>query len=261
MDELGLERRERDGHGRGHGRLEGRQGHGHRDAGGKSASVEVTVEAQDPYAELDALAKAHASDLEDGTYTVSTVLKDGHGPGRGGRFREGRRERAAVVVERDEGAAVDGFARLEGLRDAEEREFRQGAGCEGRQGRERFERAAVRAELLPFAEVGGGQERIGVQTGVRALPVHGAGREGRQGRERFERADLHRQRVPFPAVDVQNGRPAVEVGDGLVPSLVHAVARACAVARVRQSGHDRRRGDDAGVRRLVEGHGAFRGLH
>ena len=153
-----------------------------------------------------------------------------------------------MVVERDEGAAVDGFARLEGLRDAEEREFRQGAGCEGRQGRERFERAAVRAELLPFAEVGGGQERIGVQTGVRALPVHGAGREGRQGRERFERADLHRQRVPFPAVDVQNGRPAVEVGDGLVPSLVRAVARACAVARVRQSGHDRRRGDDAGVR-------------
>ena len=46
-------------------------------AGGKSASVEVTVEAQDPYAELDALAKAHASDLEDGTYTVSTKLKDG----------------------------------------------------------------------------------------------------------------------------------------------------------------------------------------
>ena len=46
-------------------------------AGGVSASVEVTVEAQDPYAELDALAKAHASDLEDGTYTVSTVLKDG----------------------------------------------------------------------------------------------------------------------------------------------------------------------------------------
>ena len=46
-------------------------------AGGKSASVEVTVEAQDPYAELDALAKAHASDLEDGTYAVSTALKDG----------------------------------------------------------------------------------------------------------------------------------------------------------------------------------------
>ena len=46
-------------------------------AGGKSASVEVTVEAQDPYAELDALAKAHASDLEDGTYAVSTKLKDG----------------------------------------------------------------------------------------------------------------------------------------------------------------------------------------
>ena len=46
-------------------------------AGGKSASVQVTVEAQDPYAELDALAKAHASDLEDGTYTVSTALKDG----------------------------------------------------------------------------------------------------------------------------------------------------------------------------------------
>ena len=46
-------------------------------AGGVSASVEVTVEAQDPYAELDALAKAHASDLEDGTYAVSTKLKDG----------------------------------------------------------------------------------------------------------------------------------------------------------------------------------------
>ena len=35
-----------------------------------SASVEITVEAQDPYAELDALAKAHASDLEDGTYSA-----------------------------------------------------------------------------------------------------------------------------------------------------------------------------------------------
>lgn len=47
-------------------------------AGGKSASVQVTVSApQDPYAQLDALAKAHASDLADGTYTVSTVLKDG----------------------------------------------------------------------------------------------------------------------------------------------------------------------------------------
>ncbi|WP_425622811.1 RICIN domain-containing protein [Bifidobacterium adolescentis] len=46
-------------------------------AGGKSASVEVTVEAQNPYAELDALAKAHASDLADGTYVVSTALKDG----------------------------------------------------------------------------------------------------------------------------------------------------------------------------------------
>ena len=33
MDELGLERRERDGHGRGHRRVEGRQGHGHRDRG------------------------------------------------------------------------------------------------------------------------------------------------------------------------------------------------------------------------------------
>ena len=31
MDKLGLERRERDGHGRGHRRVEGRQGHGHRD--------------------------------------------------------------------------------------------------------------------------------------------------------------------------------------------------------------------------------------
>ena len=47
-------------------------------AGGKSASVQVTVSApQDPYAQLDALAKAHASDLADGTYTVSTALKDG----------------------------------------------------------------------------------------------------------------------------------------------------------------------------------------
>ena len=47
-------------------------------AGGKSTSVQVTVSApQDPYAQLDALAKAHASDLADGTYTVSTALKDG----------------------------------------------------------------------------------------------------------------------------------------------------------------------------------------
>ena len=86
-------------------------------AGGKSASVEVTVEAQDPYAELDALAKAHASDLEDGTYTVSTALKDGMVLDVADGSDEGRRERAAVVVERDEGAAVDGFARLEGLRE------------------------------------------------------------------------------------------------------------------------------------------------
>ena len=47
-------------------------------AGGKSASVTVTVSGpQDPYKELEALAKAHASDLADGTYTVSTALKDG----------------------------------------------------------------------------------------------------------------------------------------------------------------------------------------
>ncbi len=47
-------------------------------AGGKSASVTVTVSSpQDPYEELDALAKAHASDLADGEYVVSTALKDG----------------------------------------------------------------------------------------------------------------------------------------------------------------------------------------
>ena len=47
-------------------------------AGGKSASVQVTVTGvPDPYEELDALAKAHASDLADGEYVVSTALKDG----------------------------------------------------------------------------------------------------------------------------------------------------------------------------------------
>ena len=47
-------------------------------AGGKSASVTVTVSGpQDPYKELDALAKAHASDLADGTYVVSTSLSSG----------------------------------------------------------------------------------------------------------------------------------------------------------------------------------------
>ena len=47
-------------------------------AGGKSASVTVTVSGpQDPYAQVDALAKAHASDLADGEYVVSTALKDG----------------------------------------------------------------------------------------------------------------------------------------------------------------------------------------
>lgn len=64
-----------------------------------------------------------------------------------------------------------------------------------------------------------------------------------------------------PAVEVQAGRTVPEIRDGLVPSLVHAGARARAVARVRQSGHDRRHGDDAGVRRLVEGHGSRGGLH
>ena len=47
-------------------------------AGGKSASVTVTVSGpQDPYAQVDALAKAHASDLADGTYVVSTSLSSG----------------------------------------------------------------------------------------------------------------------------------------------------------------------------------------
>jgi hypothetical protein len=67
--------------------------------------------------------------------------------------------------------------------------------------------------------------------------------------------------VPEPAVVVQAGRTVPEIRDGLVPSLVRAGARARAVARVRQSGHDRRHGDDAGVRRLVEGHGSRGGLH
>ena len=41
---------------------------------GKSDTV---APPQDPYKELDALAKAHASDLADGTYVVSSALKDG----------------------------------------------------------------------------------------------------------------------------------------------------------------------------------------
>lgn len=59
---------------------------------------------------------------------------------------------------------------------------------------------------------------------------------------------------------VQVEGAAEEVRDGVVPSVLRAVARARAVARVRQSGLHRRHGDDGGLRRLVEGHGALRGL-
>jgi len=61
-------------------------------------------------------------------------------------------------------------------------------------------------------------------------------------------------------VGVQVEGAAEEVRDGVVPSVLRAVARARAVARVRQSGLHRRHGDDGGLRRLVEGHGALRGL-
>ncbi len=46
----------------------------------------------------------------------------------------------------------------------------------------------------------------------------------------------------------------------MVQAVVRSVARASAVARVWDPGLDRRYGDDEGVRRLVEGLGAFCGL-
>ena len=109
--------------------------------------------------------------------------------------------------------------------------------------------------------MGRGQVRLVVPPGVRDVAVAGPGRGGRILQERRERAGLHGERRREPAVVVQAGRTVPEIRDGLVPSLVRAGARARAVARVRQSGHDRRYGDDAGVRRLVEGHGSRGGLH
>ena len=84
-------------------------------AGGKSASVTVTVSSpQDPYEELDALAKAHASDLADGEYVVSTALKDGLVLEVAGWSKKRRRERGRVDVPRRREPEVEGVARLEG---------------------------------------------------------------------------------------------------------------------------------------------------
>ena len=131
----------------------------------------------------------------------------------------------------------------------------------GRFREERRERAAVLVERRPQPEVGRGPVRFVVPPGVRDVAVAGPGGGGLVHEERRERGCVDVERRREPAMEVQAGRTVPEVRDGLVPSLVHAGARARAVARVRQSGLHRRHGDDAGVRRLVEGHGAFRGLH
>ena len=156
---------------------------------------------------------------------------------------------------------MEGDARPEGLRDAREREFGQGPGRGGRLREGRRERVAVLVDRRPQPEVGRGQVRLVVPPGVRDVAVAGPGCGWMVHEERDERGRVDVDRRREPAVVVQAGRTVPEIRDGLVPSLVRAGARARAVARVRQSGHDRRHGDDAGVRRLVEGHGSRGGLH
>ena len=261
MDELGLERRERDGHGRGHRRFEGRHRDRHRD-GGRQERVSPghgrgagSVRATGRFGEGPRVGPGgrhvHGVDRVEGR----------HASGRGRRVEVRPGQRAAGRLERRCEPEVEGVARLEGLRDAREREFGQGPGRGGRFREERRERVAVLVERRPQPEVGRGPVRFVVPSGVRAVAVAGPGRGGLVHEERRERGRVDVERRREPAVEVQAGRTVPEIRDGLVPSLVHAGARARAVARVRQSGHDRRHGDDAGVRRLVEGHGSRGGLH
>ena len=262
MDELGLERRERDGHGRGHRRVEGRDRdhQGHR---GRQVGVRHGDRLRPAGPVQGAGRVGEGPRVRSGGRHVHGVdrVEGRHAPGRGRKLEEGRRERADLHLERRREPEVEGVARLEGLRDALERELRQGPGRGGRFREERRERAAVLVERRPQPEVGRGPVRLVVPPGVSDVAVAGPGGGGLVHEERRERGRVGVERRREPAVEVQVGRTVPEVRDGVVPSVLRAVARARAVARVRQSGLHRRHGDDEGVRRLVEGHGAFRGLH
>ena len=262
MDELGQLGRERDGHGRGHGRFEGRHRDRHRDGGrqervspGHGLGPAGPVRAAGRFGEGPRVGPGgrhvHGVDRVEGR----------HASGRGRRVEVRPGQRAAGWLERRREPAVEGVARLEGLRDAREREFGQGPGRGGRFREERRERVAVLVDRRPQPEVGRGQVRLVVSPGVRDVAVAGPGRGWLVHEERRERGRVDVERRREPAVEVQAGRTVPAVRDGVVPSVLRAVARARAVARVRQSGLHRRHGDDEGVRRLVEGHGAFRGLH
>ena len=76
MDELGLERRERDGHGRGHRRLEGRQGHDQGDRG-----------RQERERHGDGHGRAEAAD--DGVVQAGVVVEDREGALQGERQVDG----------------------------------------------------------------------------------------------------------------------------------------------------------------------------
>ena len=259
MDELRLERRERDGHGRGHGRLEGRhrdhQGHGGRQVGvrhGDRLRPAGSVQGAGRVGEGPRVRSGgrHVCGVD------LPVVRPR--PGCCRRVQVRRRERAAVERGQGQEPAVDRVPRPGRLRDVEERELGPGAGRGGSIGQGRRERAAVERGQGPQPEVDRGQGRRLVPSGVRAFQVAGPGRVWRVQVRRRERAAVERGQGREPEVDVQGRVP--EVRDGVVPSVLRAVARARAVARVRQSGLHRRHGDDEGLRRLVEGHGALRGL-
>ena len=98
---------------------------------------------------------------------------------------------------------MEGVARLEGLRDAREREFGQGPGRGGRFREERRERVAVLVERRPQPEVGRGPVRFVVPSGVRAVAVAGPGRGGLVHEERRERGRVGVERRREPAVEVR----------------------------------------------------------
>ena len=203
VDELGLERRERDGHGRGHRRLEGRQGHGHRDRGrqervrrghGRGAG---SVRATGRFGEGPRVGSG-------GRHVHGVYRVEGrHGPGRGRRVEVRPGQRAAGRLERRREPEVEGVARLEGLRDALERELRQGPGRGGRFREERRERAAVLVERRPQPEVGRGPVRFVVPPGVRDVAVAGPGGGGLVHEERRERGCVDVERRREPAMEVR----------------------------------------------------------
>ena len=180
-------------------------------AGGKSASVQVTVTGvPDPYEELDALAKAHASDLADGEYVVSTALKDGLVLEVAG---WSKKDGANVDVWTSHGGANQkwkvshdskGYVTLSNANSGKDLEVK---GWSTRDGANAdvwtSHGAAVDVERRPQPEVGRGPGRFVVPPGVRDVRFAGPGSGGLVHEGRRERGAVDVERRRKPAVEVR----------------------------------------------------------